>query len=418
MRGAREFLLARLRAIGLEDVRLLDAPGGQPAVFGAWTGAGPGQAHHHDLRPLRRAARRSAGALALAALRADDPRRPDLCARRLRREGLHHGRDRGGGRLPRGGGRLPRQREAVPRRRGGGRQPEPARDHRSATATCCAADAMLSADGGGAAGTVPALNIGCRGIARCSSACARRRRTRIPARSAARMRNALHEMARLVASLHDEQGRVAVEGFEDGAAPAITNALRAEAASLPLDEAAWYAEFGAAPFGDPAYTVRERTTLRPTVEVNGMWGGYTGARRQDRHPRRGACQADHAPGPGPGPGGGAGGGEGASGTARARRRRARIPATARAARAPSRWRPTTRCAPRPAAVLRTGEGRGARRVTRARRHGADHHAVPGAARHRQPDVRPGQRRTRTRMRRTSSSACPRWTRGCVSGRCC
>ncbi len=72
-----------------------------------------------------------------------------------------------------------------------------------------------------------------------------------------------------------EQGRVAVAGFEGDVQP-LTNALRMETASLPMDEAAWYAEFGASPFGDPAYTVRERTTLRPTVEVNGMWGGYTG----------------------------------------------------------------------------------------------------------------------------------------------
>jgi acetylornithine deacetylase/succinyl-diaminopimelate desuccinylase-like protein len=137
------------------------------------------------------------------------------------------------------------------------------------------ADAMLSADGGGAAGKVPVLNIGCRGIAALQFGLRTARKDAHSGKVGGAMRNALHEMAKLIASLHDEQGRVVVEGFEAGA-PRITNALRAEAASLPLDEAAWYAEFGAAPFGDPAYTVRERTTLRPTVEVNGMWGGYTG----------------------------------------------------------------------------------------------------------------------------------------------
>jgi len=39
MRGARDFLLERLRAIGMQDVRLLEAPGGQPAVYGAWGSA-------------------------------------------------------------------------------------------------------------------------------------------------------------------------------------------------------------------------------------------------------------------------------------------------------------------------------------------------------------------------------------------
>jgi len=138
-----------------------------------------------------------------------------------------------------------------------------------------AADAMLSADGGGAAGPAPKLNIGNRGITALQFSLRTAAKDAHSGKVGGALRNALHEMARLIATLHDGQGRVAVEGFEEGALP-FTDALRAETASLPLDEAAWYAEFGAAPFGDPAYTVRERTTLRPTVEVNGMWGGYTG----------------------------------------------------------------------------------------------------------------------------------------------
>jgi acetylornithine deacetylase/succinyl-diaminopimelate desuccinylase-like protein len=53
--------------------------------------------------------------------------------------------------------------------------------------------------------------------------------------------------------------------------------MRAAAAALPFDEKEFYARIGGSPWGDPAYTARERTTLRPTIEVNGMWGGYTGA---------------------------------------------------------------------------------------------------------------------------------------------
>jgi acetylornithine deacetylase/succinyl-diaminopimelate desuccinylase-like protein len=56
MRGAREFLLDRLQAIGLTNVQLLEVPGGQPAVFGAWTGAGPDRPTimiygHYDVQP-------------------------------------------------------------------------------------------------------------------------------------------------------------------------------------------------------------------------------------------------------------------------------------------------------------------------------------------------------------------------------
>ena len=53
--------------------------------------------------------------------------------------------------------------------------------------------------------------------------------------------------------------------------------MRVASAALPFDEAEFLASVGGTRWGDPAYTVRELTTLRPTIEVNGLWGGYTGA---------------------------------------------------------------------------------------------------------------------------------------------
>ena len=73
---------------------------------------------------------------------------------------------------------------------------------------------MLSADGGGAAGKLPVLNIGCRGIAALQFSLRTARKDAHSGKVGGAMRNALHEMARLIATLHDEQGRVAVEGFE------------------------------------------------------------------------------------------------------------------------------------------------------------------------------------------------------------
>ncbi|MGP0106704.1 peptidase dimerization domain-containing protein, partial [Rhodoblastus sp.] len=70
------------------------------------------------------------------------------------------------------------------------------------------------------------------------------------------VRNALHEMAALLSSLHDRQGRIQVAGFDDDAKP-ISNAMRAATAALPFDDAAFYASIGGTPWGDPAYTVRE-----------------------------------------------------------------------------------------------------------------------------------------------------------------
>ena len=89
--------------------------------------------------------------------------------------------------------------------------------------------------------------------------------------------------------------------FGDDALP-LGNAARVAAAALPFDEQEFYASIGGTPWGDPAYTVRELTTIRPTIELNGMWGGYTGAGSKDGAAERGPREDHHAPGTGDGPG--------------------------------------------------------------------------------------------------------------------
>jgi acetylornithine deacetylase/succinyl-diaminopimelate desuccinylase-like protein len=88
--------------------------------------------------------------------------------------------------------------------------------------------------------------------------------------------NALHAMAEVVASLHAPDGRVAIAGFYDDVAP-VPEAERREIRELPFDETRFLAEVGApAAFGEPGYSTLERQWIRPTLEVNGMWGGYQG----------------------------------------------------------------------------------------------------------------------------------------------
>src|SRR5262249_60969829 len=58
--------------------------------------------------------------------------------------------------------------------------------------------------------------------------------------------------------------------------PKLTAQQRLDTAALPFDQAAFYAGIGGSLYGDPTYTVRERLTLQPTIEINGIWGGYTG----------------------------------------------------------------------------------------------------------------------------------------------
>jgi acetylornithine deacetylase/succinyl-diaminopimelate desuccinylase-like protein len=83
-------------------------------------------------------------------------------------------------------------------------------------------------------------------------------------------------MAQLIASLHDSNGRVAVDGFYD-AVRELTSAERAEIAALSFDDATYLEQVGApATLGEAGYSTLERQWTRPTLEVNGLWGGYQG----------------------------------------------------------------------------------------------------------------------------------------------
>jgi acetylornithine deacetylase/succinyl-diaminopimelate desuccinylase-like protein len=88
--------------------------------------------------------------------------------------------------------------------------------------------------------------------------------------------NPINALAKIIAGLHDADGRVAVKGFYDNVQP-LSDEERAEFASLGHDEAGFRAEVNVASSpGEAGYTVLERITARPTLDCNGIWGGYTG----------------------------------------------------------------------------------------------------------------------------------------------
>ncbi len=89
--------------------------------------------------------------------------------------------------------------------------------------------------------------------------------------------NPLHALAGLLAGLHDSGGRVTLPGFYDKVV-SLTPRERELFARLPFDEKVWLATagFSQATAGEAGYSTVERVWARPTAEVNGMWGGYTG----------------------------------------------------------------------------------------------------------------------------------------------
>jgi acetylornithine deacetylase/succinyl-diaminopimelate desuccinylase-like protein len=90
------------------------------------------------------------------------------------------------------------------------------------------------------------------------------------------VQNPLHALAELLASLHYPDGRVAVDGFYD-AIPDPTEAERAEIAALDFDDETYRSSVGVSTlFGEQGYTTLERQWIRPTLELNGLSGGYEG----------------------------------------------------------------------------------------------------------------------------------------------
>lgn len=139
-----------------------------------------------------------------------------------------------------------------------------------------AADYVLSADGAMWRVDLPSITVASRGMAGLEFTLTGAAKDLHSGRHGGAVANALHAMAELVAGLHAPDGRVAVAGFYDDVVD-LTDAERAALALLPFDSTDYLAQTGApATFGEAGYTTLERMWARPTLEVNGMWGGYQG----------------------------------------------------------------------------------------------------------------------------------------------
>jgi acetylornithine deacetylase/succinyl-diaminopimelate desuccinylase-like protein len=273
MAGARRFLLDYLQDLGLPDARLLDA-GGKPAVFASWTGA-PGKPTilvygHYDIQPAE----------PIEAWRTP-PFEPT-------REGdLLYGRGASDvkgstvialevvGAFLKLYGACPLNIKILI---------EGEEEIGSPTLTALLkkherilrSDAVLSADGGRAHETIPTLNVGARGMATFEVHVTTASTEVHSGRYGGAIRNAVHELARMITSLHDDTGRVAVSTFLAGARKPSPHA-RGDSARLPFDSDEFVSAIGGILHGDPACSVRERVTLYPAIDINGVSGGYTGS---------------------------------------------------------------------------------------------------------------------------------------------
>jgi acetylornithine deacetylase/succinyl-diaminopimelate desuccinylase-like protein len=88
--------------------------------------------------------------------------------------------------------------------------------------------------------------------------------------------NPINALCHALGELHDERGRIQLPGFYDDVKEP-TNAQAAQWASLGFDEAAFLGDIGLrVPVGEQGRPALQRLWARPTADINGIWGGYTG----------------------------------------------------------------------------------------------------------------------------------------------
>ncbi|MET0428992.1 MAG: dipeptidase [Microvirga sp.] len=273
MRGARSFLLDRLREIGFRNVQLLEA-GGQPAVYGDWLDA-PGKPTflvygHYDVQPPDPLEKWETPPFEpsirdgrIYARGVSDDKAPSLIALESLAAFLQEE------------GRLPVNVKVIiegEEETGSATLGALCRRH----AKLLAADAVISADGARWRADLPTITIASRGNAGFEFTVTTASKDLHSGRYGGAVPNALHVIAELLASFRDERGGIAVDGYLDGVPP-LSAAERDALAKIPFDDPGFYERLHTAPGGESGYTTLERLWLRPTLEVNGLWGGYTGA---------------------------------------------------------------------------------------------------------------------------------------------
>jgi len=153
-----------------------------------------------------------------------------------------------------------------------------------------AADALVIADTSGVAKGVPALVYGLRGILAAELLLTGPSRDLHSGGYGGTVANPATALGRLIGSLHDRRGTVAIEGFY-GAVKPLEATERARLAKVPFVETAFLAETGSPSlFGEEGYTSTERETARPTCEINGLYGGYQGEGSKTIIPSRAGCK--------------------------------------------------------------------------------------------------------------------------------
>jgi acetylornithine deacetylase/succinyl-diaminopimelate desuccinylase-like protein len=137
-------------------------------------------------------------------------------------------------------------------------------------------DVILISDTGMIAQDVPSITTGLRGLSYVEVEVTGPNRDLHSGLYGGAVANPINILTKMIASLHDENNHITIPGFYDKVEE-LSDEERAEMAKAPfsLDDYKKSIDIDAV-YGEKGYTTNERNSIRPTLDVNGIWGGYTG----------------------------------------------------------------------------------------------------------------------------------------------
>jgi acetylornithine deacetylase/succinyl-diaminopimelate desuccinylase-like protein len=138
------------------------------------------------------------------------------------------------------------------------------------------ADVILISDTAMIANDVPSIDTGLRGLSYLEVQVVGANRDLHSGVYGGAVANPINVLARMIASLHDENGHITIPGFYDDVLE-LSPDERARINEAPFDLEDYKRDLGIEEVeGEAGYTTLERTGTRPTLDCNGIWGGYTG----------------------------------------------------------------------------------------------------------------------------------------------
>ena len=137
-------------------------------------------------------------------------------------------------------------------------------------------DVILISDTGMIANDIPSITTGLRGLSYVEVEVTGPNRDLHSGLYGGAVANPINILTKMIASLHDENNHITIPGFYDNVEE-LSAAERAEMAKAPFSLTAYEKSIAiGAVYGEKGYSTNERNAIRPTLDVNGIWGGYTG----------------------------------------------------------------------------------------------------------------------------------------------